>query len=430
MKLKITTTSVKKLLANDFDGDRVLTDDEIKGFQAKLEKSGNVTFALRFSVNGQRREKPLGRFGNVTVARARQLAQINAGKAAGGTDVVKEDRAQRRLTGKTVNAVLDMFETIYLGKKQVGQEDGQPIFSYNVKSAKQYVRCFARDVRPSIGKLNIYDVKRSDVASMVQAITIKRNAPAMAEHARTFTAVAFNWFVTEDDDFVNPIAGGRRGIKGGRRPRKARNRALDEQEIRDVWQALDECQGQGAMPASFAGMVRTLLLTASRLRMVTHMHRDEIDGRDWTIPAERMKSGQEFLVVLPDAVLDLIRSRNTTPHVFSAGDGSKGLGGLSKPKRTLDAKIAEIRKREKRDPMKRWVLHDLRRTARGLMKRGGVDPDTCERVLAHAIPGIRGVYDVEDYRPEKAHALKVLAEQVNRIVRGKNAKVVEFRRVS
>lgn len=428
MKLKITTTSVKKLLADGYGGECVLTDDEIRGFQAKLEKSGNVSFALRYSVNGQRQEKPLGKFGNVTVARARQLATINAGITAGGTDVVKEDKAARRVSGKTVNAVLDMFETIYLGKKKVGQEDGQPIYSYAVKSAKQYVRCFASDVRPSIGHLNIYEVKRSDVASMVQSIIIKRNAPAMAEHARTFTAVAFNWFVTEDDDFINPIAGGRRGIKGGRRPRKSRVRALDEQEIRDIWQALDECQGQGGVPASFPAMVRTLLLTAARLRMVTHMHRDEIDGRDWTIPAERMKSGQEFLVVLSDAVLDLIRSRNTTPHVFSSGDGSKGLGGLSKPKRILQAKIAEIRSREKRDPMKRWVLHDLRRTARGLMKRGGVDPDTCERALAHAIPGIRGVYDVEDYRPEKAHALKVLAEQVARIVRGKSAKVVEFRR--
>src|SRR4029077_20965808 len=164
--------------------------------------------------------------------------------------------------------------------------------------------------------------------------------------------------------------------------------------------------------------------TVSRLRMVTHMHDKEVDGRDWNLPDHRMKNGLPFLVALPDTVLETLRDRNTRPFYFSSGDGSKGLGGLSKPKRLLDAKIAEIRRREKRDPMKKWVLHDFRRTARGLMKRGGVDPDTCERVLSHAISGIRGVYDVEDYRQEKKRALEVLAMQVRRILAGHSAKVV------
>jgi hypothetical protein len=38
----------------------------------------------------------------------------------------------------------------------------------------------------------------------------------------------------------------------------------------------------------------------------------------------------------------------------------------------------------------RWTLHDLRRTARSLMSRAGIDQHTAERVLGHAIPAWLG----------------------------------------
>ena len=63
-----------------------------------------------------------------------------------------------------------------------------------------------------------------------------------------------------------------------------------------------------------------------------------------------------------------------------------------------------------------WVLHDLRRTARSLMSRAGVPADTGERVLGHAIPGVRGVYDRHTYFEEKKCALKQLADLVEDVL--------------
>jgi len=63
-----------------------------------------------------------------------------------------------------------------------------------------------------------------------------------------------------------------------------------------------------------------------------------------------------------------------------------------------------------------WRFHDLRRTARSLMSRAGVNPDTAERCLGHAIRGIRGVYDRHQYIEEMRHAFEALAAQVERIV--------------
>jgi integrase len=73
-----------------------------------------------------------------------------------------------------------------------------------------------------------------------------------------------------------------------------------------------------------------------------------------------------------------------------------------------------------------WTLHDLRRTARSLMSRAGVSSEHAERVLGHAIRGVEGVYDRHAYSNEKAHALRSLADLVERIVRGPSDNVVEL----
>ena len=91
--------------------------------------------------------------------------------------------------------------------------------------------------------------------------------------------------------------------------------------------------------------------------------------------------------------------------------------GFSKAKAALDAKLAQLRKRDGRKPMAPWVLHDLRRTARSLMSRAGVPSDHAERVLGHVIPGVRGTYDRHEYRAEKLDALQKLGALVERILR-------------
>ena len=50
------------------------------------------------------------------------------------------------------------------------------------------------------------------------------------------------------------------------------------------------------------------------------------------------------------------------------------------------------------------------------MSRAGVRPDIAERLLGHAIAGVKGIYDRHSYRDEKADALKRLATLVDGIV--------------
>jgi len=51
-----------------------------------------------------------------------------------------------------------------------------------------------------------------------------------------------------------------------------------------------------------------------------------------------------------------------------------------------------------------------------LIARAGVASDIAERVLGHAIPGVRSIYDRHSYAVEKRDALERLAALIDRIL--------------
>ncbi len=107
------------------------------------------------------------------------------------------------------------------------------------------------------------------------------------------------------------------------------------------------------------------------------------------------------------------------PYVFTAARGVGPFNSFSEWKAQLDAKLPA--------DLAHWTIHDLRRTARSLLSRAGVRPDISERVMGHIIPGVEGVYDRHRYDDEKAHALEVLADLIDRILNPPAANVVALR---
>ena len=220
-------------------------------------------------------------------------------------------------------------------------------------------------------------------------------------------------------DFNSPIVVGMARTKPTER---VRQRVLSDEEIRDLWAALSLMRG----PTPFPGMVRVLLLSGQRRDEVAGMRWEEIHGDVWAVPPVRYKTGREHVVPLTPELKAIIGTKpnGAGPYVFTTTKGKRPFSGYGKAKDALDTAIAELRKKEKRDLMPAWVLHDLRRTARTLMSRAGVDPNVAEMVLGHVIPGVRGVYDRHSYLVEKRNALERLASLVNGILVPPSASVV------
>jgi integrase len=149
------------------------------------------------------------------------------------------------------------------------------------------------------------------------------------------------------------------------------------------------------------------------------MHRDEISGDKWIIPAARYKTKVDHVVPLIPAIKNLLpkNTKGRGGFVFSSDGGATALDGFAKTKNELDAAIGLVRRREHRKAMPAWTYHDVRRTGRTMLAELGVNRETAEAVLGHTIGGVEARYNQHKYLAEKAAALTTLADHVKRITR-------------
>jgi integrase len=384
-----------------------------RGFGVRVTAGGAKAFVLNYRAAGQERRYTIGLHPDWSVVRALKAARDLRQEIDAGRDPQAAKAEARSPTpvpgGKTVADVLDDHVRRYARNKD------RPL-----RSADEIARTFERLVKPAIGAWGIYELRRSHVVEMLDKIE-DENGPVMADRTLAYVRKAFTWFAARDDAFTPPIV---RGMSRTKPKERARRRILADDEIRDLWAALDALE----TPSCYPAYVRTLLLSAQRRSDVGAMTWAEIDGETWTISAERYKTRLDHAVPLTKAVRDLIgrkpaprrgphgRSIEPGPFVFSTAFGHKAFSGYSSAKRRLDKKLAELRAKAGREPMANWTLHDLRRSARSLMSRAGVPSDNAERVLGHVIPGVRGVYDRHAYLDEKRDALDRLAALVATIL--------------
>ena len=253
MRSKITKRSVDAMKPGD-----VLADQEIKGFVARRLASGVVTYGLRYRVAGVQRWHALGLHGRITPDGARRLAKKRAGQVADGRDPGRERAAERAKaqvhSASTVNALLDSFLDRHVRKSLRS--------AYEVERA---LTCMSAPHR----RRSIYDLRRRDMAQMFDAIE-DQNGSIMADRTLAYVRKAFNWQAIRDDTFVPPMV---RGMARTRAGERSRHRVLVEDEIRDVWNALERAK----VPQPFPNYVRVLLLTGQRREEV-----ELTDGRKST----------------------------------------------------------------------------------------------------------------------------------------------------
>jgi integrase len=390
---KITKRAVDALTAG-----AILADSEIKGFVARRLPSGAITYGYRYRTNHKQRWLPLGLHGRITPDEARGLAKRAAGDVARGHDPQAERTEARIVAEATTNKVLDAY--LARSKKR------------KVRSVAEIESIFDRLVRPRIGERSVYTLERKNIVNLLDAIEDERG-PVMADKVLSYLSAAFTRCAVDDDKFNSPIV---RGMARTKTSERARTRTLADDEIRDLWSALD------AMPERYAALLRALLLTGARRDELRGATWDEVAGDAWTVSAARSKSAKAHLVPLTASVLAQFGPRRSG-FIFSRNGGKSSLGSLSTLKHRLDAKIAARRGK----PLADWRLHDLRRSARTLMSRAGVQADIAERTIGHALPGIRATYDLWEFAPEKRAALEQLAALIANIVAPPEGKVVALR---
>jgi hypothetical protein len=427
-KAKITKKSVDALTKGE-----TLFDTELRGFMVRARGSSK-SFAVKYSVAGRQRIFTLGRYGDLTADQARTAAQdaLNRANKARHHQEARDPQAQRELERTAPKNLVADVCTEFVNRH-----------AKKNRSWNETERILNRHIIPAWGRRPIEGIKRSEVVALLDGIEDESGAP-MATAVLAQVRKMFNWQATRDDNFNTPI------VKGMARtsPNKMkRNRVLNDDEIRVMWQALDAC----APP--YRQLVRFLLLTAQRRDEASRSSEDELGAEHsgantfdlWSIPAERYKTGVPNLVPLSAGALAQIEDLPKLKPKAGANrvheraflfttTGDRPFSGFSKAKKRLDAEMERILRdravasaKKNEVLLKPWRLHDLRRTAKTLMQRVGVRPDISERVLGHVIAGVEGTYDRYAYLPEKRHALEALEAEIERITVGIETNVFQMR---
>lgn len=218
-----------------------------RGFGVRVTAAGARAFVLNYRLRGREHRFTIGAWPDWSALRAVRAARDLRQRV---------DRGENPLDGRTpfpatasVNSILDDFVARHVRNKN------QPL-----RSADEYESAFKRLVKPRIGKLSVYDVRRSHVNKMLDEIE-DANGPVMADRTLAYLRKAFNWYAARDDKFNVPVVRGMARIKPKER---ARTRVLSDEEIRIIWPNSQEAR-------TFGALVKALLLTAQRRDEIAQM---------------------------------------------------------------------------------------------------------------------------------------------------------------
>jgi integrase len=254
---------------------------------------------------------------------------------------------------------------------------------------------------------------------------VERGAPYQAHNLFGHVRTLFNWAIARGIYGLDrsPCDRMRPAAVIGRK--LARQRVLDERELRAFWGATNR------IGYPYGPLFRMLALTGQRKSEAAEARWCEIDlaRKLWTIPPERMKADAAHVVPLSDDVITLLEAlpRFTKgDYLFSTTAGAKAVNGFSKAKQRLDREMAVELKTAPRP----FVIHDIRRTMRTGLSALPVPDLVRELVIAHTRPGLHKVYDQHAYLDEKRHALAAWAARLRQIIEPPPGNVLPLRKVT
>jgi len=264
--------------------------------------------------------------------------------------------------------------------------------------------CIKVHLLPNIGQMEITAVRHKHAVSLIQKIA--STVPGSARNTMKFARQMFKYACRQEWAEIQPFIEITESVP--KIAPKADERHLDDDEVIKAWDEISK----SASSREIKRALKLILVTAQRPGEVAQMHRDQIKGKWWTIPAEVAgKNEREHRVYLTDTALKLIG--DAKGYIFPSGRGKRGHVSQNALSQAINrgylcdevVKVVGNRNiKARKEPyfgMKPWSPHDLRRTARTNMARVGVLDEVGEEVINHIKPGIVGVYNKYRYDNEK-----------------------------
>jgi len=272
----------------------------------------------------------------------------------------------------------------------------------NENTLKNTKTQFQSDVRPLIGKVKALELTEEQAETVIQRV-VDRGSQRSARNLHIALNSAFNIAIKKRAfglrEWTNPYGLVEKPAAG-----TPHDRALNIEQLRTFWNALEEFQGMGE---PLKDIIRLLLLTGQRVQEIVGLQWAEIDLNESTIdiPPARIKTGKvtnrgHVVPITPMARDILIRQPRLGTHVFpSKSDDNKPINWQS-----LTTALARLLKEHEELP--KFSPRDIRSTVKTHMARIKVMKEIRDRIQNHALTDVADKhYDRYDYLDEKRFGL-------------------------
>jgi len=366
------------------------------GLYLVVDPSGAKRWMQRITIRGKRTEMGLGSAKLFSLAEVREIALENRKLARQGGDPLNAKR------------IAEAIMTFEQASRRV-HEIHRPSWR-NPKHAAQFISTLETYAFPRIGNMKVTEVNTADVLAVLQPIWLEK--PTTAKRVKQRIGTVMKWAIAKGWRQDDPSSVISQALP--KQTQKVKHRkSLPYHEVAGCLEAI---RASGAKDATKLAL-ELIVLTACRSGEARLADWSEIDlnKAEWTIPAQRMKAGNEHRIPLSGRAIEVLEAAK------SLGDGS-GLvfPGTQAGKPLSDMTLSKLVKELGFDV----DVHGFRTSFKTwCQERTNTPREVSEAALAHTIQN----------KAEAAYARSDLFEKRMALMEGwaiylndKNAKVVRL----
>ncbi|WP_273721580.1 MULTISPECIES: site-specific integrase [unclassified Bartonella] len=349
------------------------------GLLLHKRKDGGAQWLYRYTIHGRRREMGLGALRHVSLKKARELANQWRSVLHEGRDPIKEREKQKREVISNLHYLKDIALDAFESRKAELKDDGK---------AGDWFLPLRLYILPKLGCLPVSEITQTEIRNVLTPIW--HTKAATAEKALNRLNICLKHAAALGLDVDLQATEKARALLGKQLHKTQNIPAMDWKDIPAFYQTLSKTITMTHLA------LRLLILTGVRTRPLRYIHKDQIDGDIWTIPAENMKgkrdTTKEFRVPLSTEALEILkqaRSLSRNDFFFSAtGRGPLGENCMSQYMQQIGV---EARPHGFRSSLRDWLAETT-----------DAPYEVAETILAHTVGGkVERSYRRTDYLEQR-----------------------------
>jgi len=389
------------------------------GLYIEIPVTGNKRWRYKYRFQGKEKLISLGIYPDTGLAQAREkhlaLRKLLAERI---------DPSQQRKANKAVAAIEAAHHFAAIAEEWLALKSAQWVHSHY----QQQVARLTNHVLPWIGNKAITDINVADLRPIIHQLSQAQHNDQL-HRVMTLIGRIFKYAIATERATRNPASDLSVALPARHKRRFAT--LTDPRAIAPLLRAIDRYTGTAVTCAALKLAVLTFV-RPGELRGARWCEFDLGNPRDarWVIPPLRRKlrkaaktdpTTEPHIVPLSSQAIIILRQLHTLTghreHVFP---------GTRNPRACLSESTINAALRHLGYGGNTIVGHGFRHMASTLLNEMGFSTDAIERQLAHQGQGVRAIYNLAQYLPERQQMMQVWADYLDSLRAG--ADVIPFRR--